>query len=62
MQQEENVLGINGVPAGIEFWLNCLFLMIKKHISYLDTIIGTITSDELLRSQAATLGRFSQDH
>lgn len=59
------VLGINTImvsPAGIEFWLNCLFLMIKKHISYLDTIIGTITSDELLRSQAATLGRFSQDH
>lgn len=42
MQQEENVLGINGVPAGIESIYNCMFFKYYFLFSLLGTIMDTI--------------------
>ncbi|EOW7141712.1 hypothetical protein ACOZ8I_004279 [Salmonella enterica subsp. enterica] len=42
MQQEENVLGINGVPAGIEFLFIIMFFNGFLVLNFFDTIKDTI--------------------
>ncbi|MDJ1455180.1 hypothetical protein [Salmonella enterica] len=42
MQQEENVLGINGVPAGIEIVFIALFYKDYFNGDFFDTIMDTI--------------------
>ncbi|EJA32389.1 hypothetical protein SEEN202_23419 [Salmonella enterica subsp. enterica serovar Newport str. CVM 35202] len=43
MQQEENVLGINGVPAGIENVFKAMFYTVYFNGEFFDTIMDTIT-------------------
>lgn len=43
MQQEENVLGINGVPAGIENVFKAMFYRVYFNGEFFDTIMDTIT-------------------